>query len=164
MQRGFHGEHLLRCESCAVRHRAVCGALERSEIERLNAIAHHKLLPPGQVILHDNAEMHYFANIVSGVVKLTKTLADGRQQIVGLQFASDFLGRPSARKAPTTLKPSLTCIYAPTTRASSNDSSKRSKASSIACSRTPLMNWTAPANGCCCSAARVPAKRSRVSC
>jgi CRP/FNR family transcriptional regulator len=28
------------------------------------------------------------------VVKLTKTLSDGRQQIVGLQFAPDFLGRP----------------------------------------------------------------------
>ncbi len=94
------GEHLLRCESCAIRHRAVCGALERNEIERLNAVAHHKLLPPGQVILHDNAEMNYFANIVSGVVKLTKTLADGRQQIVGLQFASDFLGRPFRKYSP----------------------------------------------------------------
>ena len=32
--------------------------------------------------------------MLSGVVKLTKTLSDGRQQIVGLQFAPDFLGRP----------------------------------------------------------------------
>jgi CRP/FNR family transcriptional regulator len=95
-------EHVLRCESCSVRHRAVCGALEHGEIDRLNAIAHHKLLPPGHVILHDNAEMHYFANIVSGVVKLTKTLADGRQQIVGLQFASDFLGRPFRGQSPYT--------------------------------------------------------------
>jgi CRP/FNR family transcriptional regulator, anaerobic regulatory protein len=93
-------EHLLRCDSCSVRHRAVCGALARDEVARLSAIAHHKLLPPGQVILHDNAEMHYFANIVSGVVKLTKTLADGRQQIVGLQFASDFLGRPFRANSP----------------------------------------------------------------
>ncbi len=94
------GEPHIRCDSCAVRHRAVCGALERSEIERLNAIAHHKFLSPGQVILHDHAEMAYFANIISGVVKLTKTLADGRQQIVGLQFASDFLGRPFRDVSP----------------------------------------------------------------
>lgn len=93
-------EHLLRCDTCAVRHKAVCGALDRVEIERLNAIAHHKLLPPGQVILHDNSEMTYFANIISGVVKLTKTLTDGRQQIVGLQFASDFLGRPFRNQSP----------------------------------------------------------------
>ena len=32
--------------------------------------------------------------MLSGVVKLTKALSDGRQQIVGLQFAPDFLGRP----------------------------------------------------------------------
>ncbi|RUY92349.1 Crp/Fnr family transcriptional regulator, partial [Mesorhizobium sp. M7A.F.Ca.CA.001.12.2.1] len=35
-----------------------------------------------------------YANVLSGVVKLTKSLSDGRQQIVGLQFAPDFLGRP----------------------------------------------------------------------
>jgi CRP/FNR family transcriptional regulator len=32
--------------------------------------------------------------VLAGVVKLTKSLSDGRQQIVGLQFAPDFLGRP----------------------------------------------------------------------
>jgi CRP/FNR family transcriptional regulator len=34
-----------------------------------------------------------FANILSGVVKLSKLLPDGRQQIVELQFAPDLLGR-----------------------------------------------------------------------
>ena len=32
--------------------------------------------------------------MIKGVVKLTKLMADGRQQIVGLQFSPDFLGRP----------------------------------------------------------------------
>lgn len=41
-----------------------------------------------------------FANIVSGVVKLTKTLDDGRQHIIGLLFASDFLGRAFRRDNP----------------------------------------------------------------
>jgi len=34
------------------------------------------------------------ANLLHGVVKLTKTLADGRQQIVGLQFPPEFVGGP----------------------------------------------------------------------
>lgn len=93
-------EHPLRCDTCAVRHRAVCGALTRPEIERLNAMAHHKTLQPGHIILRDNEEPGYFANIVTGVVKLTKSLGDGRQQIVGLQFASDFLGRPFRKFSP----------------------------------------------------------------
>ncbi len=38
--------------------------------------------------------MDWFANVLSGVIKLTKTMPDGRQQIVELLFPSDFLGRP----------------------------------------------------------------------
>lgn len=90
----------IRCDTCAVRNRAVCGALTRAEIERLNAIAHHKRLPPGHVIMKDHEQPGYFGNIISGVVKLTKTLSDGRQQIVGLQFVSDFLGRPYRDHCP----------------------------------------------------------------
>lgn len=44
--------------------------------------------------------MDYFANILNGVVKMTKTLADGRQQIVGLLFPTDFLGRAFVTEAP----------------------------------------------------------------
>lgn len=42
------------------------------------------------------------SNIMRGVVKLTKLMADGRQQIVGLQFAPDFLGRPFAKETMLT--------------------------------------------------------------
>ena len=87
------GRHIA-CETCAIRHRAVCGALSNEEISHLNAIARFKRYSPGQNILRDNDEPSFFANVVGGVVKLTKSLADGRQQIVGLQFPSDFLGRP----------------------------------------------------------------------
>ena len=37
-----------------------------------------------------------FAIVISGVVKLLNAKPDGRHQIVGLQFASDFVGRPFA--------------------------------------------------------------------
>ena len=36
----------------------------------------------------------WLATVLTGVVKLSKTMADGRHQIVGLLFASDLLGRP----------------------------------------------------------------------
>ncbi|MGE0612558.1 MAG: Crp/Fnr family transcriptional regulator, partial [Hyphomicrobiales bacterium] len=82
-----------RCDACAIRHRAICAALSRDELESMNRIARQRLVPAGQVISSDSEPGTAFANIVSGVVKLTKTLADGRQQIVGLQFSPDFLGR-----------------------------------------------------------------------
>jgi CRP/FNR family transcriptional regulator len=36
----------------------------------------------------------HFAVVVSGVIKLTKSVPDGGHQIVALLFPSDFLGRP----------------------------------------------------------------------
>lgn len=89
-----------RCETCAVRHQAICGALPSDEVAQLNSIAHHRRLPAGHIILSDNEQPDYFANIISGVVKLTKSLSDGREQIVGLQFMSDFLGRPYRPLSP----------------------------------------------------------------
>ncbi len=66
----------------------------------MNSIARFKQFNAGSVILRDHDQPDYFANVVTGVVKLTKTLTDGRQQIVGLQFPSDFLGRPFRSRSP----------------------------------------------------------------
>ncbi len=82
-----------RCDACSVRHRAVCGALSSQELLYLNQMARHKKISAGQIILSDQEPADFVGIITSGAVKLTKTLADGRQQVVGLQFASDFLGR-----------------------------------------------------------------------
>jgi len=82
-----------KCDACSVRHRAICSALATKELSHLNHIARHKVIPAGEIILSDEEPADFVGIITSGAVKLTKTLADGRQQIVGLQFASDFLGR-----------------------------------------------------------------------
>jgi len=82
-----------RCEHCAIRHKAVCGALSDDELAALTRIARQRMVSTGQTILSDEEHAEFFANVVSGTIKLTKTLADGRQQIVGLQFPPDFLGR-----------------------------------------------------------------------
>ncbi|WP_416896874.1 MAG: Crp/Fnr family transcriptional regulator [Minwuia sp.] len=89
-----------RCQICAVRHKSVCGALDERELAALNAIAHQKLLARGEPIMNADDHVDYFANIVHGAVKLTKLLSDGRQQIVGLQFAPDFLGRAYKDRSP----------------------------------------------------------------
>ena len=89
-----------RCEQCAIRHRAVCGALSGDELDGLSKIARARNVSAGQTILSDEERSDFFANIVSGVVKLSKTMADGREQIVGLQFAPDFLGRAYGAETP----------------------------------------------------------------
>ena len=81
------------CSECGIRSRALCCALSPEQLAALNRISYRRRFPPGQLISGIETE-DWFANVLSGVVKLTKTLADGRQQIVQLLFPSDFLGRP----------------------------------------------------------------------
>jgi CRP/FNR family transcriptional regulator len=64
------------------------------EIERLRTVVKPHRLPSGQVIFAEMESFEFCASIISGIVKLKKRLPDGRQQIVGLQFQTDFLGRP----------------------------------------------------------------------
>ena len=93
-------EAKLSCDQCPVRHRSLCAALTSEELARLSQIARQRTIVAGQVILSDNETPDYFANVMAGLVKLTKTLPDGRQQIVGLQFQSDFIGRPFGIRSP----------------------------------------------------------------
>ncbi len=88
------------CETCAIRSRAVCGALSPEELQAMNRIAQRKQVPAGTVIMHEGEPFDYFANVLDGVVKLTKTMTDGRQHIVGLLFAADFLGRTMREESP----------------------------------------------------------------
>lgn len=71
--------------------------MTNEQIAQLNKIAHRRVIPAGRTIMSDQEPVSFFANIISGTVKLTKTTADGRQQIVGLLFPPDFLGRAFSR-------------------------------------------------------------------
>ena len=82
------------CASCEARHGGVCAALDPDQLAVLARSARKYEAGSGTELMGDAERIESYANVLSGVVKLTKTLSDGRQQIVGLQFAPDFLGRP----------------------------------------------------------------------
>ncbi len=99
-RRDIHNSDIpILCRSCEARHKGICGVLSASELTELSRhtiksihAAETDVVPAGQPLTR-------YANILSGVVKLSKLTADGRQQIVGMQFAPDFLGRPFARQS-----------------------------------------------------------------
>ncbi|GLS32274.1 CRP/FNR family transcriptional regulator, anaerobic regulatory protein [Mesorhizobium albiziae] len=82
------------CQACEARHHGVCGALDPNKLVALAKTSSRRQVDAGTELIGDAEAIHSYANVLSGVVKLTKTLSDGRQQIVGLQFAPDFFGRP----------------------------------------------------------------------
>ena len=83
------------CAVCAVRHRALCAALTPDEIAGLNRISQRRRFADGEIVALEGEEFPH-GNVVSGVAKLVRGLEDGREQIVGLLFPSDFMGRPMA--------------------------------------------------------------------
>jgi CRP/FNR family transcriptional regulator len=90
------------CQSCESRHRGMCGVLNPVELVELARHTHKARHAPGSELIGDSTEIRSYANVMKGVVKLSKVLEDGRQQLVGLQFAPDFLGRLFATESAVT--------------------------------------------------------------
>jgi CRP/FNR family transcriptional regulator len=80
------------CAACAVRDVSICGALEPDQLGLLDAIVVHKTLQPGETLFYEGDRSDSLYIITAGCVRLSKMLADGRRQITGFLFASDFLG------------------------------------------------------------------------
>lgn len=87
------------CQSCEARHKGICGALTSDQLVELSKRTNRHSEHADKELLASEEEVAQYSNILSGVVKLVKLMADGRQQIVGLQFAPDFLGRPFKRQS-----------------------------------------------------------------
>lgn len=82
------------CISCEARHGGICGALGPTELLRMSDFTSVHTLEAGTDIISQGEAPEICSIILSGVVKTSKLMSDGRQQIVGLQFAPDFVGRP----------------------------------------------------------------------
>jgi CRP/FNR family transcriptional regulator len=79
---------------CPVQASSLCGDISEDTARALSSITQRLRIPAGRTIYGASRSSRSFAIIISGVVKLVVTKPDGRQQIVGLQFPSDFVGRP----------------------------------------------------------------------
>ena len=62
----------------------------------------HTFHDAGEALAMESDEVTGYANVIEGVIKLSRVLSDGRQQLVGLQFASDLMGRLYADENPLT--------------------------------------------------------------
>lgn len=84
----------ITCKTCHVREHGICGHLADQQLELLEKYSVKSTKKTHESIARQGEKITHHTNVLEGVVKLTKSLPDGRQQIVGLQFPSDFLGSP----------------------------------------------------------------------
>ena len=102
------------CQACAIRNRAICADLEPQEIEVLNRLGRRRRLTAGEQLLWEGDEAVLVANVIEGVLKLSTQTSDGREQILGLVYPSDFLGRPFGETTPygvEALTDAYVCVF-----------------------------------------------------
>jgi CRP/FNR family transcriptional regulator len=80
------------CDECKVRLFSVCGALEPSELDELDRLSQVKNFPARTMLFDQGALAGSVFNVTEGMVRLYKSLPDGRRQIVGFALPGDFLG------------------------------------------------------------------------
>jgi len=87
------------CQDCTVRDLALCGSLDDMELGLLNSIAERRMYARGTTIIWAGGESVICANVLTGMLKLTTSTPDGREQIVGLLYPADFVGQPYSEEA-----------------------------------------------------------------
>lgn len=102
------------CSECAVRDQALCGSLSNMELVALNSLSQRRRVSAGETVMWAGDENLNCANIVSGVLKMVASTTDGREQIVGLLHAADFVGAPYAEQidfTTTALTDAVLCVF-----------------------------------------------------
>ena len=102
------------CSSCVVRNRAICASLETDELILLGKLGRKRTIARGETLLWEGDPAPVVANIIEGVLKLSVNLQDGREQIVSVMYASDFIGRPFGKESPyrvTAMTDAEVCVF-----------------------------------------------------
>ena len=103
------------CDTCSVRNRAICSALDDTELALLNAIGRRRTLQAGEPLIREGDDSILVANVIDGILKLSTGTEDGREQIVGVVYPADFIGRPfgaTTRHSVTALTDARVCVFA----------------------------------------------------
>ena len=80
------------CRFCGVRHLSICQALESDELDLLEKMASDAHFDERAVLFREEDEASVVFNITAGVVRLVRSLPDGRRQVTGFALPGDFLG------------------------------------------------------------------------
>lgn len=83
----------MKCDHCVVRSRSICHVADDSLQRELHHLSRIRTFAAGETIQREGEVVSMVGNVVSGVLRILKTMADGRQQIVGLNTPGDMFGR-----------------------------------------------------------------------
>lgn len=102
------------CDTCPARDHAICAGLEAEERARFARLGRRTVVPRGQHLMWEGDNAMVVANVIDGTMKLSISTSDGREQIVGVVYSADFIGRPFGSTSPhrvTALTDSAVCVF-----------------------------------------------------
>jgi CRP/FNR family transcriptional regulator len=84
------------------------------ELDALNKMGRRVTVHRVQTLMWEGDDSSLVANVIEGVLKLSTSTADGREQIVGVVYPSDFIGRPfgsTTHHSVTALSDARVCLF-----------------------------------------------------
>lgn len=87
------------CTNCSVRERAICQSLSESDLSAMGQMGRRHTVARGETLMWQGDEEMVVGNVIEGVLKLSASTADGRDQTLGILYPSDFIGRPFGRRS-----------------------------------------------------------------
>lgn len=102
------------CSDCPVRATAICARMPHAELVALTSLRRTERLRAGETFAWEGADSVAVATIRSGVLQRSLMLADGREQVVGLAFPGDMVGRLFARACDhsvTAVTDAVLCVF-----------------------------------------------------
>lgn len=80
------------CGQCGARNLSLCSALDDNQVKEVAEFSRNQIIKADQIICQEDEEANYHYNVQSGCVRVSKTLSDGRRQIIVFLFPGDCFG------------------------------------------------------------------------
>jgi CRP/FNR family transcriptional regulator len=103
-----------RCAQCAGRQQSICADLPPDVLGEIARIGRVRRLRRGEVLSWEGDETYDVGNVRDGALKLTASLRDGREQILGVAWPGSFVGELFADQwthRATALASTTVCVY-----------------------------------------------------
>jgi len=102
------------CSLCAIRESSICHSLSADALDQLSRTGRRQTLRAGQTLMWEGEEAMLVGNVVEGVLKLSLSSPDGRDQTLGIVYPSDFIGRafgPRSNHSVTAVTDAEVCTF-----------------------------------------------------
>jgi len=97
--KSIHEDFSLTCQTCPARYDGICARNDDDELLRIGRIKRYQKWGAGETIALEGGSLPFVGSIVKGSASLSRSLPDGRVQMVGMLLPADFIGKPGYKTA-----------------------------------------------------------------